>query len=59
MEQESPIKGCAVEGRNVNIIICNCPGCGSEVEMFSDEKSTKCAKCGKTVAMEECQANAM
>ncbi len=26
-----------------------CPGCGSEIEIWSDEENANCGKCGKTV----------
>ena len=30
-----------------------CPQCGAEVEIWSDELKTKCTKCGTTVYKEE------
>jgi DNA-directed RNA polymerase subunit RPC12/RpoP len=57
-EQDRPLKGCAVEGRNVRPIECRCPECGYEVELFSDELNTTCPQCGKEVAMEVCELGA-
>lgn len=57
MAEERPLKGCAVEGRNVRVITCKCPGCGAELEMFSDESKTTCPKCGREVTLAECEAN--
>ena len=57
MNEERPLKGCAVEGRNVSPITCRCPGCGEELEMFSDESKVTCPKCGREVTIEECRAN--
>jgi Zn finger protein HypA/HybF involved in hydrogenase expression len=53
-EEERPLKGCAVEGRNVTPVECRCPECGREVELFSDELETTCPQCGKDVTMEVC-----
>lgn len=30
-----------------------CPGCGEEVEIWSDELKTRCARCGATVFRED------
>ena len=57
MAEERPLKGCAVEGRNVRVILCRCPGCGKEIEMFSDETKTTCPHCGREVTLSECEAN--
>jgi DNA-directed RNA polymerase subunit RPC12/RpoP len=54
-EQERPLKGCAVEGRNVTSVECRCPECGHDVELFSDELKTTCPQCGKAVTMEVCE----
>lgn len=53
-EEERPLKGCAVEGRNVTPVECCCPECGHEVELFSDELETTCTQCGKDVTMKVC-----
>ena len=52
--EDRPLKGCAVEGRNVTPVECRCPECGHEVELFSDELDTTCPQCGKDVTMEVC-----
>jgi len=54
-EEERPLKGCAVEGRNVTPVECRCPECGHEVELFSDELEATCPQCGKAVTMEVCE----
>jgi len=54
-DEERPLKGCAVEGRNVAPVECRCPECGHELEMFSDELDTTCPQCGKAVTMEVCE----
>ena len=53
-EQDRPLKGCAVEGRNVTPVECRCPECGHVLEMFSDELDITCPQCGKDVTMEVC-----
>ena len=55
--EERPLKGCAVEGRNIVAITCKCPDCGNEVEMFSDETKARCSSCGREITIEECKAN--
>lgn len=37
------------EGRNLTVDIFTCPKCGGEVEIFSDERSARCQKCGERV----------
>lgn len=41
------------EGRNLQAEIIKCPGCGAGVEIFSDEASVRCQKCGTRVCREE------
>jgi uncharacterized protein (DUF983 family) len=43
--------------RNLSSFTCNCPECGAEKEIFSDEfkKSHKCDKCGKPIDFSKCQ----
>ena len=41
------------EGRNLNVEIFKCPGCGSDVEIFSDEMRFRCKKCGTMVVRGE------
>lgn len=53
--KDRPFKGCLVEGRNVNVIYCTCPGCGNEVEVFSDESIVKCPRCGTEIEVEKCK----
>ena len=35
--------------RNLRVSLHKCPGCGAEVEIFSDEVKMKCRKCGQMV----------
>ncbi|MFC1919084.1 phosphohydrolase [Chloroflexota bacterium] len=35
--------------RNLRVSLYKCPGCGAEVEIFSDEIKVKCPKCGERV----------
>ena len=35
--------------RNLRVPVHKCPGCGAEVEIFSDEIRVKCQKCGTRV----------
>jgi ribosomal protein S27E len=53
-QKDRPLKGCAVEGRNVTPVECRCPECGHELEMFSDERDITCPQCGKDVTLEVC-----
>ena len=39
--------------RNLKVALYKCPGCGAEVEMFSDEMKVKCPKCGAKVYREK------
>jgi DNA-directed RNA polymerase subunit RPC12/RpoP len=39
--------------RNLRVALYKCPGCGAEVEMFSDEMKVKCPKCGAKVYREK------
>lgn len=41
------------DSRNLKVGIYKCPGCGSEVEIFSDELKIKCRKCGEYVYREK------
>ena len=38
--------------RKLRVAIFLCPKCGHEVEIFSDELSAKCQKCGERVYRE-------
>ncbi len=42
--------------RDLEAFTCNCPECGAEKEIFSDEfqKSHKCDKCGKPIDFSQC-----
>ena len=42
--------------RNLESFICKCPGCGEEIEIFSDELNTRhvCPKCGKHIDCTKC-----
>ena len=35
--------------RNLRVSLHKCPGCGAEVEIFSDEMKVKCQKCSTVV----------
>ena len=37
------------DSRNLRVSLHKCPGCGAEVEIFSDEIKVKCPKCGEAV----------
>jgi ribosomal protein S27E len=39
--------------RNLRVQLYKCPGCGTEIEIFSDEIKVKCHKCGETVYREK------
>lgn len=40
---------CSVTNAAVPDVI-ECPGCGEEIEMWSDETESTCKKCGKAVS---------
>jgi len=58
-EKDRPMKGCAVEGRNVGAVYCRCPECRDEIEIFTDEEKITCPKCKREVTREACLANAL
>lgn len=39
--------------RQLTVGIFKCPGCGAEVEMFSDEQRRSCPGCGETVVRDQ------
>jgi len=39
--------------RNLRVGLYRCPGCGTDVEIFSNEVRVKCYQCGTTVYKEE------
>jgi DNA-directed RNA polymerase subunit RPC12/RpoP len=41
------------DSRNLKVSLHKCPGCGAEVELFSDELKIKCRKCGTYVYKEK------
>ncbi len=41
------------EGRNLGVEVFKCPGCGADVEIFSDEMHFRCKKCGTMVVRKE------
>jgi len=42
--------------KNLKSFTCNCPSCGAEKEIFSDEfdRPNHCAKCGKPIDFTKC-----
>lgn len=40
------------DGRTLTASLHKCPSCGHIVEMFSDEQSVRCRKCGERVSRE-------
>ncbi len=43
--------------RNLKVIVCRCPKCGYEVEIFSDEDYTNCPSCKEIVRKQEATSN--
>lgn len=41
------------DSRNLTVGLYRCPGCGAEVEIFSNEVRVKCYKCGAAVYKEK------
>ena len=43
--------------KSLKSFTCNCPACGAEKEIFSDEfdRPHKCGKCGKSIDFTQCQ----
>ena len=43
--------------KNLQTVICKCPECGKEKEIFSDEfdKTHVCKGCGKPIDFEKCE----
>ncbi len=39
--------------RKLRVELYRCPGCGGEVEVFSDESRVRCHKCGEMVYREK------
>jgi uncharacterized protein (DUF983 family) len=46
--------------KNLSSFLCNCPNCGAEIEIFSDEfnREHTCRKCGKPIDFTRCAWNA-
>ncbi|MBW2608941.1 MAG: hypothetical protein JRC68_01180 [Deltaproteobacteria bacterium] len=46
--------------KNLKSFICNCPECGKEKEIFSDEfdRAHKCDGCGKEIDFTQCRLDA-
>jgi len=46
--------------KNLEAFSCNCPSCGEEKEIFSDEfdRTHKCDKCGKEIDFTQCSLDA-
>ncbi len=45
--------------KSLKSFTCQCPECGSDNEIFSDEfdKTHKCSNCGKQIEFSKCKAN--
>jgi NADH pyrophosphatase NudC (nudix superfamily) len=41
------------DNRNLRAELHRCPGCGHEVEIFSDEIKVRCSRCGQNVFREK------
>ena len=41
------------DSRKLRAELHKCPGCGYEVEIFSDEVKVRCSQCGKNVYREQ------
>jgi ribosomal protein S27E len=41
------------DSRKLRVALHKCPHCGTQVEIFSDESSIKCYKCGEMVHREK------
>lgn len=43
--------------KNLKSFTCNCPACGKQKEIFSDEfdKAHKCDACGKEIDFAQCK----
>jgi uncharacterized protein (DUF983 family) len=43
--------------KSLKSFACNCPNCGTEKEIFSDEfdRPHKCAQCGQSIDFTQCQ----
>ena len=48
------------ELRNLSSFLCNCPECGKEKEIFSDEFDRKhtCSGCGQEIDFSKCEPEA-
>ena len=46
--------------RKLSAFTCNCPECGKEIEIFSDEfdRPHKCSGCGKDIDFTKCSIEA-
>jgi uncharacterized protein (DUF983 family) len=46
--------------KNLKSFVCNCPTCGAQKEIFSDEfdKTHKCDGCGKPIDFTQCRLDA-
>ena len=46
--------------KNLKSFVCNCPQCGKEKEIFSDEFDKKhvCANCGQEIDFTQCRFEA-
>ena len=44
------------KGSNLRMALYKCPGCGAELQVFSDEDIIKCWSCGEIIYREETPA---
>jgi len=50
-KEDKPSSSC--QSPNLRLGLYKCPGCGAEIEIFSNERQVKCYHCGETVYREK------
>lgn len=45
------------QNKTLKTIVCKCPACGQEIEVFSDEldRFKKCSACGREIDPSQCR----